>query len=63
MIVHSSLEGLEQQLKLSVDRSKIVYLHMPYKGVPSPAVLRTRNNDKASQEVKNKCRVVQSQNR
>ena len=50
MLVDSALEGLERQLSLVVDRSRIVYLYMPYKGVPSPAVIRTKNNT-GSQEV------------
>ncbi len=35
-------DGLEEQLHLKVDREKVVYLRMPYKGVPVPAVIRTK---------------------
>lgn len=35
-------DGLDQQLHLKVDRKKVVYLRMPYKGVPEPAVIRTK---------------------
>lgn len=36
------LDGLETRLHLKVDRSKVIHLRMPYKGVPVPAVIRKK---------------------
>lgn len=49
MLVDTVFDGLEEQLKLKVDRDKVVYLRMPYKGVAAPAVIRTKVE--AKQEV------------
>lgn len=38
-------DGLRDQLKLEVDRGKVVYLRMPYKGTPTPTVIRTRTEE------------------
>ena len=35
-------DGLEGQLHLKVDKERVVFLQMLYKGVPDPAVIRTK---------------------
>lgn len=46
MLVDTVFDGLEEQLKLKVDRENVIYLRMPYKGVPDPAVIRTKIDSK-----------------
>ena len=42
VLVDTVFDGLEDRLQLKVDREKVIYHRMPYKGVPVPAVIRTK---------------------
>ena len=46
MLIDTVFSGLEDQLKLKIDRMKVIYLKMPYKGVPVPSVIRKRMDSK-----------------
>lgn len=50
VLVDTVFDGLESQLKLKVDREKVIYLRMPYKGVPDPAVIRTKTEADSKQQ-------------
>jgi hypothetical protein len=50
--VDTVFDGLEQQLQLKVDREKVVYLRMPYKGIPNPAVIRTKVDSEQQEQVR-----------
>ena len=60
MLVDTVFDGLEEQLKLKVDREKVIYLRMPYKGVPDPAVIRTKIDSKQKEVYKPICTVFMS---
>lgn len=51
MLVDTVFDGLETQLNLKVDREKVIYLIMPYKGTAAPAVIR-KIIDSKPEEVK-----------
>lgn len=52
MLVTTAFDGLEKQFDLKVDRERLVYLRMPYKGTPDPPVLRTKiNSEQEDKEV------------
>ena len=42
LLVDTVLDGIEDNLKMKLDRQRIVYLRMPYKGVPTATVIREK---------------------
>ena len=45
MLTDTIFDGLEKQLELKIDRERVIYLHMPYKGIPATSVIRKKIND------------------
>lgn len=42
MLIDTVFDGLKEQLKLNVNREKVIFLQMAYKGTPVPTVIRTK---------------------
>ena len=52
MLLDTVFDGLESQLSLKVDKTKVIFLRMPYKGKPVPAVIRRKMDTKPDEVIR-----------
>ena len=45
LLIDTVLDGIEKNLHIPLDRKSLIFLRMPYKGVPISTVLRERTKD------------------